>query len=197
MDAYYQTHSVGVLYLLVVGFWYTMEAVEFVRQRNWRAAADRIGPRGFWPAFWVSMTVALVMLFLAPHVIPAATIADPATGFAVGMVMLVTGVTLRLWSFQALGRYFTFTVTVRPDQPVITSGPYRLLRHPGYAGGLLATMGIGVMWGNWVSLATLTVLTAVFIIWRIRTEEAALLATLDSRYRAYAAQHKRLVPLVW
>ena len=72
-----------------------------------------------------------------------------------------------------------------------------MLRHPGYAGGLLATTGIGVMWGNWVSLATLTLLTLAIIVWRIHTEESALLATLDDRYRCYASQHKRLVPLVW
>jgi protein-S-isoprenylcysteine O-methyltransferase Ste14 len=197
MNAYYQTHSVGVLYLLVVLGWYSMEAVEFARQRQWRAAADRIGPRSYWPAFWASMAIAITMLFLAPHIAPAAAIAHPAVGFAIGMVMLVAGVALRLWSFQALGQYFTFTVKVSPNQPVITTGPYRLLRHPGYAGGLLATLGIGVMWGNWVSLATLTVLLLAFIIWRIRTEEKALLATLDGRYRAYAARHKRLVPLVW
>jgi len=71
------------------------------------------------------------------------------------------------------------------------AAPSRLRR------GLLATIAIGVMWGNWVSLATLTVLMLAFIIWRIRTEEKALLATLDGRYRAYAARHKRLVPLVW
>jgi protein-S-isoprenylcysteine O-methyltransferase Ste14 len=197
MTAYYQTHSVGALYLIVVGFWYTMEIIEFFRQRQWRVAADRIGPRSYWPAFWVSAAVALAVLFLAPHVVPAAEIADPATGFAVGMVMLATGVALRLWSFQALGRYFTFTVTVKPDQPVVTRGPYRLLRHPGYAGGLLATIGIGVMWGNWVSLATLSAMLTLFIIWRIRTEENALLAALGGQYRAYAAHHKRLVPLVW
>jgi protein-S-isoprenylcysteine O-methyltransferase Ste14 len=137
------------------------------------------------------------MLFLAPHIAPAAAIAQPAVGFAIGMAMLVTGVAVRIWSFQALGEYFTFTVKVSPDQPVIASGPYRLLRHPGYAGGLLATIGIGVMWGNWVSLGTLTGLLLVFIVWRIRTEEKALVATLDGRYRAYAARHKRLVPLVW
>lgn len=197
MKAYYQTHPIGVLYLLAVLGWYSMEAIEFVRQRRWQAAATRIGPRSYWPAFWACMAAAITMLFLAPHIAPAAAIAYPAAGFAIGMVMLVTGVALRLWAFHALGRYFTFSVTVRPDQPVITTGPYRLLRHPGYAGGLLATIGIGLMWGNWVGLATLTVLLLVFIIWRIRTEEKALLATLDSRYRTYAAQRKRLVPLVW
>jgi protein-S-isoprenylcysteine O-methyltransferase Ste14 len=53
------------------------------------------------------------------------------------------------------------------------------------------------MWGNWVSLATLTVLLLVFIIWRIRAEEKAPPATLDGRYRPCASQHKRPVPLVW
>ncbi len=37
----------------------------------------------------------------------------------------------------------------------------------------------------------------VIVLWRIRIEESALLATLDGRYRSYAAQHKRLVPLLW
>jgi protein-S-isoprenylcysteine O-methyltransferase Ste14 len=35
------------------------------------------------------------------------------------------------------------------------------------------------------------------LLWRIHAEERALLATLGDRYRSYAAQHKRLIPLVW
>ena len=107
------------------------------------------------------------------------------------------GAALRVWSFHALGRYFTFTVKVSSDQPVISNGPYRVLRHPGYAGGLLAIAGIGLVNGNWVSLATIVLLWLGIIVWRIRVEERALLTALDGRYRAYAAQHKRLVPLVW
>jgi hypothetical protein len=57
---------------------------------------------------------------------------------------------------------------------VVTSGPYRLLQHPGYAGGMLAIVGLGLMWGNWVSMATLTLLWLALVIWRIRFEEAAL-----------------------
>jgi protein-S-isoprenylcysteine O-methyltransferase Ste14 len=62
---------------------------------------------------------------------------------------------------------------------------------------MLAMVGLGLMWGNWVSMATLTLLWLALIIWRIRFEEAALLTTLNASYRAYASQHKRLVPLVW
>jgi protein-S-isoprenylcysteine O-methyltransferase Ste14 len=137
------------------------------------------------------------MLFLAPRIAPAARIGHPAVAFGIGICMLIAGVAVRGWSFETLGRYFTFTVKVSPDQPVVTAGPYRLLRHPGYAGGLLATAGIGLMWGNWVSFATLTLLTLAFIVWRIRVEERALLATLAEAYGSYAAQHKRLLPLVW
>jgi protein-S-isoprenylcysteine O-methyltransferase Ste14 len=46
------------------------------------------------------------------------------------------GAGLRWWSFWALGQYFAFTVDVSADRQVVTAGPYRLLRHPGYAGGL-------------------------------------------------------------
>jgi protein-S-isoprenylcysteine O-methyltransferase Ste14 len=197
MQPYYQTHPIGVLYLFAVTGWYLMEVTQFLRQRQWRKNAVRISPRSYWPAFWIAMAVAAGMLFLAPHIAPAATIGHPAVAFGVGIGMVIAGAAVRGWSFETLGRYFTFTVKLTPDQPVITAGPYRLLRHPGYAGGLLATAGIGVMWGNWLSLATLTVATLAFIVWRIHTEETALLATLDDRYRAYASSHKRLVPLIW
>jgi protein-S-isoprenylcysteine O-methyltransferase Ste14 len=197
MRPYYQTHAVGVLYLLVVLTWYILEIGQYLRQRQWRKGATRIGPRGYLAAWGVCTIAAVTMLVLAPRIWPATAIGHGAVAFAVGMVLLVAGAALRVWSFHALGQYFTFTVKVSPDQPVVTAGPYGLVRHPGYAGGMLAMIGIGVLWGNWVTLATVTLLWLALIIWRIHFEEGALLTTLDSRYSSYAAQHKRLVPLVW
>jgi protein-S-isoprenylcysteine O-methyltransferase Ste14 len=197
MTPYFQTHPVGVLYLFAVLIWYGAEIVEFFRQQQWRKDAARVGPRSFWPVFAVYAVGAVAVLVLAPRVAPAADIGHGAVTFAAGLVLLVLGATLRLWSFQTLGRYFTFTVKVSPDQPVVTAGPYRVLRHPGYAGGLLATAGVVLQYGNWLSLALIMLSILAIIIWRIRVEEHALLATLDDRYRAYAAHRKRLVPLIW
>ena len=104
---------------------------------------------------------------------------------------------LRGWSFKTLGQYFTHTVMVSSDQPVIATGPYRVLRHPSYAGLILAGLGVGLASANWAGLAGLMLLSITALLWRIRIEESALMATLGDRYRAYAAQHKRLVPLVW
>ena len=62
---------------------------------------------------------------------------------------------------------------------------------------LLAVVGIGLVVGNWLSLAILALAVACGIVYRIRIEEAALLQELGGPYRDYAASHKRLIPFVW
>jgi protein-S-isoprenylcysteine O-methyltransferase Ste14 len=120
-----------------------------------------------------------------------------AAAFAAGMAILVAGLVLRGWSFKTLDEYFTFTVMVSTDQPVVANGPYRLLRHPSYTGILLGCIGAGLTSANWVGLATMALLPLSVILWRIHIEENALMTTLGDRYRAYASQHHRLVPLIW
>jgi protein-S-isoprenylcysteine O-methyltransferase Ste14 len=83
------------------------------------------------------------------------------------------------------------------DQPVITTGPYRSLRHPSYTGILLIAIGAGAVWGNWLGLSVLTMMTLVGLVYRISVEEKALLEDLGDRYRTYAEHHKRLIPFVW
>ena len=114
-----------------------------------------------------------------------------------GLVVLWCGVALRLWSFRTLGRYFTFTVQTSPDQPVITAGPYGVVRHPSYAAILLAVIGIGLLLTNWLSLVVLVAGTACGLAFRIRVEERALLRDIGEPYRRYAETHKRLIPFVW
>jgi protein-S-isoprenylcysteine O-methyltransferase Ste14 len=120
-----------------------------------------------------------------------------AAVMALSLGCIWAGVALRWWSFRTLGRYFTFQVMTSADQPVITSGPYRLVRHPSYLALLLILAGLGLSYGNWLSLAALTVVPLVGFINRIRVEEAALSSTLGDRYTTYATGRKRLVPFVW
>lgn len=115
----------------------------------------------------------------------------------IGLCILWYGIALRIWSFRTLGRYFTFTVQTCGDQPVITPGPYRVIRHPSYAAILLAVMGLGLFIANWLSLFTLAAAVVCDLAYRIRVEERAQLQDLGEDHRNYAATHKRLVPFIW
>lgn len=69
--------------------------------------------------------------------------------------------------------------------------PAAAIRHAALA------FGLGLASANWAGFAATAVITLAGILWRIHAEEHALMATLGAPYQAYAARHKRLVPLVW
>jgi protein-S-isoprenylcysteine O-methyltransferase Ste14 len=197
MQPYFETnHLAGTLLLIAVMAWGMME----LSQRSnlpQREGATRIGAIRFRIAFLACLISTAAVVNLAPHVVPAAAIRPGAAACAAGLVILLAGLVLRGWSFKVLGRYFTHTVMVSADQPVISTGPYRVLRHPSYTGVIMAALGIGLAAANWAGLAVIMALIITPLLWRIHVEEKALLVTLGDRYRGYAAQHKRLVPLVW
>ncbi len=198
MKPYFDTnHVAGLLLLLVVLAWGAMELSQLSQSLDARKGATRIARPSWRVATWACLIAGGVMLHLAPRIVPAAAIRPGAAAFAAGMVILLAGLVLRGWSFKTLGTYFTYTVMVSSNQPVVANGPYRVLRHPSYTGLLLALAGVGLTSANWVGLAAMTLLPLTAILWRIHVEEGALLTTLGDRYRCYASQHKRLVPLVW
>ena len=117
--------------------------------------------------------------------------------FVAGVTAIVLGSLARQWAISTLGRFFTLNVTISDEQRVVTSGPYRWVRHPSYTADLLAFTGIGLALGNWLALLAAAVLPLIGLLVRIRVEEKALFAKLGEPYRAYAQDRKRLVPLVW
>jgi protein-S-isoprenylcysteine O-methyltransferase len=115
----------------------------------------------------------------------------------IGIAVMVAGLALRLWSQAVLGRYYTTTLRHGDDQPVLASGPYRLLRHPGYGGMLLAWVGAGLATANWaVALAVALLMVAAYA-YRIGAEEAMLVGAFGDRYKEYMARTWRLIPFVY
>jgi len=77
---------------------------------------------------------------------------------------------------------------------VVTSGPYRWVRHPGYAGVLVMWIGFGAALGSVPALAVTTVPNVVAYLRRIDAEEAMLVDVLGDAYRSYQRSSWRLVP---
>jgi len=195
MNPYFDTSQVaGVLILVATLCWGSIEASHFGQRR---AGATKVGGGGRLMAAWPFLIAANAVMYLAPHLRPGAAIRPAPVAFGIGLAIMVTGLVLRGWSVRTLGDYFTGQVAVSADQPVVTAGPYRMLRHPSYTGLLLILSGLGLASANWIGFAAMALIPLTGILWRIHAEERALLTTLGAPYRAYAAQHKRLVPLVW
>lgn len=112
----------------------------------------------------------------------------------VAAAVFAGGVTLRLVAIRTLGRFYSHHVIRHDEHAIVSSGPYRLIRHPAYAGMLLGHAGLIVFFFNWPALVLLAGLAGV-LSWRIRVEERTLLVL--PAYSAYAAQHARLLPGVW
>ena len=110
--------------------------------------------------------------------------------------MILFGSLLRRYCFRTLGEYFAGDVKARADQPVISSGPYRLVRHPSYSAGMMMFIGIGLALGSWLSLAILTIATVATYTYRVMIEERALVDTIGEPYRCYMKTRKRFIPYV-
>jgi len=114
-----------------------------------------------------------------------------------GTAIAVAGIAFRIWAILTLGRFFKFVVVIQEGHRVIDRGPYRLLRHPSYTGGLVALLGIGLTLANWLSILAATLIPLVAILVRIKIEEARLVAALGQDYLDYAARTRRLIPGIW
>ena len=88
------------------------------------------------------------------------------------------------------------TVELAPDQKVVSTGPYALLRHPMYAGALVMLTGIPVGLGSWWGLLALVVI-APALIWRLLDEEKFLAKNLRGYIEYQKKVRHRLIPLVW
>jgi protein-S-isoprenylcysteine O-methyltransferase Ste14 len=140
---------------------------------------------------------------LVPYAVARVTTALTAAYFApvlpdkIGIVLagvFAAGVTLRAWAIHELGVQYSHRVVRIAEGGVISSGPYKVLRHPAYAGMLLANIGFVGYFSSPASIAALTLLAAA-VLWRIRIEEDILAES--PRYRAFANTRCRIVPGVW
>lgn len=164
------------------------------RRRLPSGATDHDSGSKWWliGSIWMSVAIGFWVAFLVPD---TAITSGRTALFITGLVLMLAGMALRWYSIRVLGTSFTLEVSTRPGQEVVQSGPYRLMRHPSYTGGLLTVMGVLVCCVNWASLAALILAVAGYA-YRIKVEERALATDLGSPYRDYMRRTKRLIPFL-
>jgi protein-S-isoprenylcysteine O-methyltransferase len=114
-----------------------------------------------------------------------------------GVALAMGGLSLRVWANRTLGRFYTRTLRMTGDQTIVRRGPYKLIRHPGYAGVMTLFIGAGLGTANWIVTIVIAVLMVTAYTYRISSEERMLVATLGQDYRDYMAKTWRLIPLLY
>jgi protein-S-isoprenylcysteine O-methyltransferase Ste14 len=111
------------------------------------------------------------------------------TGVAVG----VCAGSLLVWTLVNLGRNLTDTVVTRQAHTLVTTGPYRWIRHPFYVSTALSVTANGLAAANWFLLA-MGWLTMALMVIRTRKEEELLVVRFGAAYRSYMERTGRFFP---
>lgn len=121
----------------------------------------------------------------------------PSAFVLLGLVLVLLGNTLSSWAFLA-NRFFSGVVRIQTDRGhvVVDSGPYRIVRHPGYLGGLFADLGSPLLFGSFWALIP-AACTVIALVVRTGLEDATLKAELPG-YAEFARRTRyRLFPGIW
>lgn len=145
---------------------------------------------------WITIVLAMTAGLAASFRVPAAAINGSLLVWA-GCALFALGLGLRWYSIVYLGRFFTVNVAIHSRHEIIDTGPYARIRHPSYAGALLAFLGLALCMANWLSL----LVVVLPILWafsrRMSTEEIALSSALGTPYINYMRRTKRLAPFIY
>ena len=112
----------------------------------------------------------------------------------IGVVLFACGLALAVWARLHLGRNWGIPTSQRADPELVTSGPYRLIRHPIYSGLLLAMAGTALV-DSLFALIVVALLIAYFY-YAGTVEERNLTAAFPDAYPQYQSRTKMLIPFV-
>jgi protein-S-isoprenylcysteine O-methyltransferase Ste14 len=114
-----------------------------------------------------------------------------------GLIGFAAGMGITTWA-MLVNRFFSRAVRLQPDrgQQVVTSGPYRLVRHPRYSGGLLLLMSAGFALGSWIAMAPMLLMLPLMVR-RTLIEERMLARALPGYANYMQRVRSRIVPGMW
>ena len=143
----------------------------------------------------------MVLMFVSSRAVPLGIFDlrfdnERSDGLSIAaMVLTALGVGLAIWARGSLGGNWSGRIAVREGQELVVSGPYRLVRHPIYAGILLAFFGTAFLRFSPRAFLGVLLFFGIFL-YRIRVEERFLGDEFGARWEEYRSRVKALIPFV-
>lgn len=148
-------------------------------------------------ALRVVLFAAAIALFSWPHIpvrwLHIRYLPMSYTCYNIGIALTVAGIAFAVWARVHLGRNWSRSVTVKQDHELITSGPYRFVRHPIYTGLIIGFIGVVVAIGE--VRAVIGFAMIFFALWlKLRMEEAWMREQFGDSYTDYSRRTAALLP---
>ncbi len=113
----------------------------------------------------------------------------------IGLALFASGLLFAVWARVHIGHNWGTPMTQKAEPELVTSGPYRLVRHPIYSGILTATVGTAIALG-WLWLPVVALL-AIYFVYAATVEERFLSEQFPDAYPRYRSSTKMLIPFVF
>lgn len=172
-------------------------------RRRARIEGERIPRRRETPLLRAGRAVVALPLFLAiityllnPRWMAWAELSVPSWARWGGVVLGLFTIPAAHWVFRSLGRNVSETILTKSHHALVTTGPYRWVRHPLYTTGVTLLLAIGLMAGNWFILLFVLIAIVALRLAVIPLEERELLIKFGDEYRAYVRRTGRLWPRI-
>lgn len=134
------------------------------------------------------------LYLLAPRILAWASLPLQAWLRWLGLVLAIAALALFVWVHHHLGRNFSVSLRIVRDQALVTTGPYRWVRHPMYTAFLVLHVAAFLMTANWFIGITWIGGLVVILVLRVRREEAMLREHFGEEYGSYMRRTGRLIP---
>jgi protein-S-isoprenylcysteine O-methyltransferase Ste14 len=141
-----------------------------------------------------AVIIVLVLVLVRTGVLHGHGVHSNAWRAGVGLVLFASGLGFAVWARLHIGRNWGTPMTQKAEPELVTSGPYRLVRHPIYSGILLGGVATAIAL-SWLWLAPVA-LAGVYFIYSATVEERFLAEQFPDAYPAYKRSTKMLVPFV-
>lgn len=181
-------YFIGLCFAIFVVFWFAtaFSTKRTVQRRGWWRVSFLVIMLGFFLMRLGLLRFHWVNGFLWRRTLFTGIVAD---------VIALAGLVIMLWARVILGRNWSADVALKEGHELVTSGPYRWVRHPIYSGLLLMALGWAVWRGRYTGFWGLAVLLPLFWI-KARAEEQLMTQHFGDAYRSYKARVKALIPYV-
>ena len=193
-EYYYFIYAISYMMLAELGIWiYNFNGwIKKRDKKNSDYGTILIVILGCWGSFYFS-----TYFRSQPFIQIAGEILLPHAFYYIGLAVILIGTTLRIYSVWCLRHAFTLSVKTRNNQQLVTTGVYRYIRNPAYAGTILSMLGNAFCFRSvFAPLVVLLILVICYGI-RIKVEEKALYERFGEDFKNYCFRTWRLIPLIW